>query len=361
MKERTPHHLSYVLLCLVVWHSALFAQTAPTENEMKLAAVQVDEADLIHPGDLIDVDVIGSLEYDWRGTLNAEGFLEQANKNDAQKQFKGIDFVENPVYGLCRSETSVAEEIAKVYSKNLRDPKVIVRILDRSNRPVALIGGAVKTPQKLQIKRLVFLNELIIVSGGLTENASGEVQIYRPPSLNCRRKIAETGAAEKTDGEKTEKTENSAGQSSESDFINIKLTDLLAGKKASNPQILSGDIITVQEAAPIYVMGGVANPKQISARTQITLSRAIDSAGGLIKNADAKSIVIYRRENGETKIIEADLDQIKAEKTPDVDLKAFDIVEVAQNGRGRSKFPPVIDAAEINAKNALNFPLRIIE
>ena len=30
--------------------------------------------DLIHFGDVIDVDVVGSLEFDWRGGLTPEGF-----------------------------------------------------------------------------------------------------------------------------------------------------------------------------------------------------------------------------------------------------------------------------------------------
>ncbi len=359
MKKRKLHHFSYLLLCLALWQSPIFAQVPTVQDETKPTEVQINEEDLIHQGDLIDVDVIGSLEYDWRGTLNPEGFLEQAGKK-TELQFKGIDFLENPIYALCRSETDVAEEITKVYSKNLRDPKVVVKILDRSNRPLALISGAVKTPLRLQIKRAVYLNELIIISGGLTDTTSGEVQIYRPPELNCRNKIAERKAATENAAESSEKN-NTAGQSSESNFLNIKLKDLLSGKKEANPQILSGDVITVQKASPIYITGGVANPKQIASREQITLTRAVDSAGGLTKNADAKNIVVYRRENGETKIIEADLDQIKIEKTPDIALKAFDIIEVPQSGRGRSKFPPIINGADADEKNSLNFPLRIIE
>ncbi|MDM7924023.1 MAG: hypothetical protein QUS14_17160 [Pyrinomonadaceae bacterium] len=33
-------------------------------------------AELIHYGDLIDIDVVGSFEYDWRGTLTQEGFID---------------------------------------------------------------------------------------------------------------------------------------------------------------------------------------------------------------------------------------------------------------------------------------------
>jgi protein involved in polysaccharide export with SLBB domain len=86
-----------------------------------------------------------------------------------------------------------------------------------------------------------------------------------------------------------------SGQDSErrSSYINIKISDLLRGKKEANPQILSGDIITVVEAEPIYVTGGVVNPKQIASRAQITLSRAVASAGGLTKNANAGKVTVF--------------------------------------------------------------------
>ncbi len=73
----------------------------------------------------------------------------------------------------------------------------------------------------------------------------------------------------------------SAKQENDSQFIKIKIADLIKREPTHNPLILSGDIITVLEAEPIYVIGGVANPKQINAHSQITVSRAIAAAGAL--------------------------------------------------------------------------------
>ena len=106
---------------------------------------------LIHFGDLIDVDVVGSFEFDWRGTLTPEGFLD------------GFDKIEAPVYALCRTEEQLASVITAEFVKTLRDPKVAVRILDRSNRAVAYLDGAVKIPQRFQIRRPVRLNELLVI------------------------------------------------------------------------------------------------------------------------------------------------------------------------------------------------------
>ncbi|MCY7347752.1 MAG: SLBB domain-containing protein [Pyrinomonadaceae bacterium] len=352
MKSRKFYPFAITLLCIAFLQSSILAQT-PTPTPETIAAdisIKTTEigANLVHSGDLIDVDVIGSVEYDWRGTINPEGFLD------------GVDAAENPIYAICRSEEEIAQDIIKAYEKILREPKVVVKILDRSNRPLAILYGAVKMPQRFQIKRSFFLNELIIVAGGLTETASGQIQIFRQKNLSCQQPSKEKSDTLAGDGESREKFVT-ARQDDGSNYINVRISDLLSGKKDSNPQILSGDIVTVLEAESIYIIGGVANPKQISARSQITLSRAVASAGGIVKNADAKKITIFRRTAGETKIIEADLEKIKSGGVEDLILQAYDIVEVAQTGREKRRFPPVLKIVEMSEKKTLNMPLRIID
>jgi len=128
MRGKKQYNFSYIFLCIIFFQSLIAAQESVSKIENPSDSNQSEtEINLIHPGDLIDVDVIGNYEYDWRGTLDAEGFLS------------GINFVENPIYALCRSEENVAADIAKAYGKILRDPKIIVKILDRSNRPVSVI------------------------------------------------------------------------------------------------------------------------------------------------------------------------------------------------------------------------------
>jgi len=335
-----------IFLCIFFWQSSILAQTPTPTPETKN---QTDaELNLIHLGDLIDVDVLGSFEYDWRGTLTPEGFLD------------GLDSLENRVMGLCRSEEDVSREIAKSYSKILRDPKVVVKIVDRSNRPNSTLFGAVKTPQRVQIKRTVFLNELIILAGGFTEKASGEIQIFRPASLSCVETVPQKNQTGETDINTRERF-ISARQDNGSQFINIRITDLLSGKKEANVQILAGDVVTVLESQPIYVIGGVSVPRQIATRSQMTVSRAIAGAGGLSKNADASKVTIFRRVGKETKIIETDLDKIKANQAEDIVLQAFDIVEVSQKGSDKRKYPPIVKVDDASVENSSKLPLLIID
>lgn len=340
------YYFSSIFLCAVFFQTPLAAQVAapqteqPTETKIENAPVPVAEQNLIHAGDLIDVDVVGSTEYDWRGALSPEGFLS------------GLNFIQNPIYALCQTEESVAAQIAKSYSRILRDPQVAVKILDRSNRPSAFIYGAVKKNQRFQIKRPVLLNELIVLSGGFTDAASGEIRIFRPPNGNC---LSEISKQTETPGD----TSAPPNKADETQYITVKIGDLLAGKQ--NPQILSGDTVTVLDVKPIYVVGAVGVPKQIAARGDITLSRAVLSAGGILKGADAAKIVVFRRGAGETKIIEADLDKINAGQAEDIVLQPFDVVEVSQTGREKRRFPPVLKLDEASAKAAQILPLRVIE
>lgn len=346
MESSKRYQISYIFFYILFLPSLFVAQTpTPEVSPTDLAKA---EANLIHLGDLIEVDIIGSTEFDWRGNLNPEGYLD------------GVDFVDKPIYARCRDEKTVAADVAKGYSKLLRNPQVEVRILDRSKRPQAILYGAIKTPQRFQIKRPISLNELIILSGGLTDKVSGEIQIFREQSLNCFQSIAEKNVPT-AETEKSAETFITASQANGSNYINIKISDLLRGKTEFNPNILDGDIITVLEAQPIYIIGGVSNPKQVSSRLQITLTRAIDSAGGLLKNADAKKITIFRREGNETKIIEADLDKIKSRQADDIILQAFDIVEVTQNGREKRKFLPILKVIDTADKNTEKLPLRVID
>ena len=305
------------------------ATSRPTPVPEPSPIAWVNEADLIHFGDVIDVDVLGGFEYDWRGALTTEGSLD------------GLRTFDEPVYGLCRSEKDVAADIVKAYSKTLRDPQVIVKIVDRSGRAVVRMDGAIKTPTRFRLQREVHLKELIVAAGGLTDEASGEISIFRPANLSC--------------------PESNARQDNAIHTINITISDLLAGKEAADPLILSGDLITVGKAVPIYVIGAVNNPRPIFARAGMTLMRAIATAGGLAKGAMEQKVTIFRREGGDSSSIHADLSKIKIGESGDMELRAFDIIEVAFKGGATRKYPPAIVLADKRGQNGAELPLKIID
>jgi protein involved in polysaccharide export with SLBB domain len=123
---------------------------------------------------------------------------------------------------------------------------------------------------------------------------------------------------------------------------------------------LSGDIIEVEKAPVIYVIGAVNNPRPIFSRELLSVSRAIATAGGLAKEADGKKVTIIRREGVDIKNIDVDLAKIKRGESEDAILKPFDIIDVAAKGGGKRKYPPV-EANVYGANDQSEPPLRVID
>jgi len=279
--------------------------------------------DLIHQGDRIEIDIMGSLDFDWRGAVGPDGYLENYDK------------IAEPIFARCVSTHDLARKIESALSKILRDPRVEVRILDRSGRPPALIDGAIKQPQRLILKRRARLREIIVLAGGITDKASGKIILFRPPGLGC---------ADSVDSPKS---------------LTIELTELIAGRPEADPEVLPGDIVTVESAMPVYVIGGVRAPGAVLYRPEMTLTRAVASAGGLSKGADDSAVVIYRKVDGRQEVIESDLGAILDKKQPDVRLKPYDTVEVSEKGRPRKRLP--LEGFQPRETTISPLPVRVVD
>ena len=289
------------------------------------AEADPDFIDRIHHGDVIDIHIPGYLEFDWRGSINPEGFLD------------GYDRIAKPVFALCKSREDLAHDIDGIVAEILRNAKTEVRIVDRSKRPMAIIDGAVKTPTRLQMRRSARLSEIIVNAGGFTDRASGRIIVSRQPGSSC---------LESQDEQRPARTD-------------VAIADLLAGDPKANPTIVSGDLIVVIEASPVYLLGAVQTQGRIDFRPDLTISRAIDSAGGLEKNALRKEVKIFRRDGGSS-VIAVDLEKAKSNQADDVVLRPFDIIDIPLKGKPPRRLPPMDLDAEANEKRA-KLPVKIIE
>ena len=336
MYSAEPFSGLYLLrIFLSISACALFIAEGPKTNAQepeekpKEVVRAVNPEDLVHFGDLIDVDVLGGFEFDWRGTVTPDGFLD------------GILVYDEPIRALCRSEKDIAADIARAHSKVLRDPKVVVKIIDRSNRAVARVLGAVRTPTRFSIRRSVTLKELLVLAGGIASGASGDIAIIRPRNLSC--------------------LETSGPSDNGSELTNIKISDLLSGKSEFNPVILSGDVVTVSRALPIYVVGAVNVPVPLYLTSDLTVSRAIAMAGGLSKDAEGSTVTILRRSGADTAQIESDLSKVKRGEIEDEILKPFDIIDVPVKGGGKRKYPPASPVNENRDPSMGELPLKIVD
>jgi protein involved in polysaccharide export with SLBB domain len=281
------------------------------------------QPDRIHFGDVVEIDELGGFDFDWRGNLNPDGYLDKFTK------------VAEPIFALCKTPTELEEIIRAAYGRSLRDPQVVVRILDRSQRPLAILDGAIKQPMRLQIRRPVRLNELLVIGGGITDRASGEISILRPAFQSCE-----------ADGDTTVS-------------ISIRVEDILGGKAEANANILPGDIVTVGVVQSVYVVGGVNRPGRIDWREGATVTRVVASAGGVSDRGISGKVSIFRREAAGEKVIEADLARIVAGDEKDIEISPLDVIDVPFKGASRQDRPVFGGPTEGALPRSL--PIRVID
>jgi polysaccharide export outer membrane protein len=158
------------------------------------------------------------------------------------------------------------------------------------------------------------------VSGGFTERAAGTIQILHTEPLMC------PGPGEEAEAAPIDWTNPQLKV--------VKVSELRLNKIEANPIIRPGDYILVTEAEPVYMTGSVVAPQGIFMREHLTLSRAIAMVGGARKEAKISDVRIYRQkpDSGEQETIHVDFSAIKKNRKPDIELQAYDIVDVPEAG-----------------------------
>lgn len=287
--------------------AAVFAQTPPVDTTPQRGY-------MIGPGDEITAKVLGESQFDFVATVDENGKLE-------------IPFFEQPVVAKCMSERELTLEVKRLLAKYLRSPQLNLRVTDRKSRPPVSIYGEVRQQQQIILTRRAYLLELITVAGGETEKSGGMIQVFRTRPPMCGE--ATVNADWKVSGE-----EGAIGAPSRL----YSLSSLKAGNPDANPEIFPGDIIVVQKASPVYVIGEVRKPGEFGIPEEgLALSQALALASGVMRGAKTESIKIYRRKQGapQPEVLTVNYNAIRKGKEQDPVLTPFDIVEV---GKAPKKF-----------------------
>lgn len=297
------------------------------------------------PGDIIDVRVFGEPQFNGQVEVDEDGNIE-------------IPFVEKPINVKCRTRNEVRKAIAQELSRYLRDPQVSVRVIERRSKSPAIVYGAVRAPQRVQMLRRVRLLEVLASAGGVTEQAGGTIQIFHTEPLTCPETEEERMIAEH------EQKQTRTDDIFRVPFDVYSIEDLKLGKQEANPIIRPGDIVIVQEAAPVYITGAVVAPQGIYLRGNTSLMTAIAMVGGLRKDAKPGEIKIYRRKLGslEPEIIKVDFNDIRKQKSPDMALQPYDIIEVPGATVNKSTILQTLLGGAFNTVTAFSttLPLRVI-
>lgn len=313
--------------------SSAFAQdaTAPivrSENSLPLEL----RGYLVGPGDEIVGRVLGEKDFDFEATINENGLLE-------------IPFFDQPVMAMCKNERELKDEILGALKKYLRSPRLSLKI-ERKSRPPAVVYGEVRNPQRYELTRRVKLLELISYSGGVTEKAAGTIQVVRTQPLVCS----------------DEETANSLGEVVTNEMGVSMRTYNLANLREENPSIYAGDVILVQRASPVYIVGEVNAVGELPlGENGLALTEAIARVGGVKREAKTKNITIRRLQDGsrDREIISVNYDLIRKGSQKDVMLKAGDIIEV---DKAKKSFADImLEIATGGIKNIANtLPVMIL-
>ena len=298
---------------------------------------------LLGPGDVLDLRVYNEPQFNGPLVVDDEGNI-------------AVPFIEAPIRAQCRSDREIKVDIVKALAKYLNKPQVNLRLTEARSRPPAVVFGAVRSPSRVQMQRKVKLLDLLAASGGVTEAAGGDIQIFHTEAIMCP--DAEDLAAVPVDTFRaTDPTQVS--------YDIFSLRELKDGKQEANPIVRPGDIVIVPESQPVYITGAVRSPQGLYLKEGMQLKQAIAMVGGLGKEAKASSIVIWRRKKGQAepeKMI-VNYNDIKKEKVKDLELQPYDIVDVPDNsGSVRVTFRNLFLGAGTGSLTsaAATLPLRVI-
>ena len=216
-----------------------------------------------------------------------------------------------PLVGKVAIEGLTIEEVEKklaslLEEKWLKKARVTVFIKEYQSNRVSVIG-AVGKPGMYELLGKATLLQMITLAGGLTDQASRELYVWR----------------EGKDGKQSN--------------IAINVEDLIINNNQElNIPILPNDVINIpiDPLIQIYVFGAVKTPGALEVKLskKITLLQAIAQAGGPSEGA-SNSVVIKRKDKktGKEIKINVNLKDIIKGKKPDIELKEGDVVYVPES------------------------------
>jgi polysaccharide biosynthesis/export protein len=255
-----------------------------TELNQKLFAdanITADRGDyLLGPGDLIEVKVFESDKLNTIVRISSRGNVSL------------------PLLGEINLKGKTAHEaetlIEKRYKDNyIKSPHVSVFVKEHYSQRVTVVGE-VNKPDTYDYPSKQRLVDALAIAGGLTEKAGQIVHVRRL---------------------------NSTSDDFSQTFM-INLDELInKGKTELNIGINGGDVIFVPEAGLFYVDGAVRRPGEYHIKDNLSVRKALLSAGGLATYANSKDLILMRKtENG-------DREEIKINLQKDIDLAEETIIK----------------------------------
>ncbi|MCX5811380.1 MAG: SLBB domain-containing protein [Proteobacteria bacterium] len=160
-------------------------------------------------------------------------------------------------------------------------PQISVMVTEYRSQKVSIIGE-VNSPGSYPLTKKTLLIEAIAMAGGVKSDADLEIMIVRPKE----KKKDEKDAVLLPD------------QVDPSEVIKVRLRDVLEGEKTQNIEVQNFDTIFVPKMKVFYVTGEAKRPGQYTYMKNLTVLKAISTAGGFTEKAAKRQVKIVREKNG---------------------------------------------------------------
>jgi polysaccharide biosynthesis/export protein len=253
---------------------------------------------------------------------------------DKPAQIDNNGAVTLPMIGTVHAAGLTVEQfqanLVTAYKKYFKDPQVTVQVNEFHSQPVS-VAGNVATPGVVQLKGNRNLMEVLGQAGGLRADAGDTVLITRNLSEGP---IPVQGAFTDPTGKYS--------------VAHIDIRAVMSGKDPEgNILIKPHDVITVNRARMVYVLGNVTRPGGyvMSENETMSVTQAVALAGGWDKTAALSSAKILRADGGaQREQIPLNVKKVMENKAPDVQLKPDDIVYVP-NSMGKQLGARGLEAA----------------
>jgi polysaccharide export outer membrane protein len=253
----------------------------------------------IGKGDLLALNVYNAPEFSRSLRVSPKGSIE-------------IPMVSEPVPAEGLTPGELAAELRSVLESHrlLVRPSVTVSVLEYRSRTVNVIG-AVRKPTAFQQVAPLTLSYALTQAEGLSPEAGDEVLIVRAP----------------------DKSHREANRQTERVLMSRRMDGSI---DAPEIQIYAGDEIRVPATEKIFVVGNVRKPGAFRADSadRGTILSMLALSEGLAPFA-ARTAYIYRKTISGREELPVPLGRILARKTPDVTLRAGDVLYVPDNKRRR--------------------------
>jgi polysaccharide biosynthesis/export protein len=264
------------------------ATTTPVKTDDSTKIRPDNSAIKLGDGDLIEVSVYNVPELTTKARVS----------NTGDVYLPLIDYVH--VEGMTQEEAQALIEKRLSDGGFVRSPHVSIFVDDASSQGVTILGEVARPgiyPDVGDHK----LYEIISQAGGFNQTAARKVSILRR---------------------------------NEPQPIHVDLPRNLADDPSGNIEILPGDTITVPRAPIIYIVGDVNRPSGLMVDNgTLTVLQALALAGGTNHTAKLSGARIIRKgPTGSMTETKVEIKKMLEAKTPDVTLKADDILFIPVSG-----------------------------